>query len=452
MMVEMTNEDLKEFYKLVFPEHSLEDIGNFLNTKLDQLGVDEFTAENNRIGSQIEIVKRILDANSNQTELAKKYLDGIDPKNCGSEYAHESSEEDDGFVIKNKVLTLDKTLHGTEVNGKQARMLILAHNKNVKRVNLFNSGFYITLRGPSLSEINIIYNRLSDKINSYGKTFGAIFYLHSDISIKEIIWDFIESLVIDSNLTKWDNTNRLRNNVSLLDYHLIIINIGTLMYKNGYNFVHTCTNVDCDYTETEKIDLGGLQLTDFNKIPLDKLRFIAKAPKVEIDDATDYRKAINNSTEFVIDKFKIYCKVPSIGAHIRSGNQFNQEMLSTIYNAKDEDEINQYLKYNFNRIFNAWIYKIEVMDAEGNVSFRINDNESIALALNELQSTSESSLVDKMNEFIKEATVTHIGYVTKKCPKCGKLPSNAIEETGLVTIDPQNAFFTILVMRLIQNS
>lgn len=451
-MADIKDTDLLEFYKLMFPEHSLDDMAKFLNAKMSELGQDEFITEGNRIGSQLELIKRMVDAHSNQTEFAKMLMDSIDPDHCGDQYTHDPvSDEDTGFTIKNKVLTLDKSLKGTEVSGKQAKMLILAMNRNVKRVPLYNSGFSITMRAPSMAEINIIYNKLSDNINEYGKIFGAVFYLHSDVTIKEIVWEFIESLIIDSNLVKWDNTNRLRNYVSLLDYNYIILNVVTLMFKGGYDFVHVCTNTECDYTETEKIDLSNLQLTNFSKLPLEQLRFISKYTPVKVDDLISYQQAINNYTDFTVDKYRIFARVPSIGNHMKSGAQFNQEMFATIYNAKDEDEINQYLKYNFNRIFSSWIYKIEVLDDDGEVSFKMTDTDSITLALNEIQSIGEGLLIEKMHDFIKQATITHIGYMAKNCPKCGKAPANALE-SGLVTIDPQNAFFTMLVMRLIQTS
>ena len=453
---ETTDDDLKEYYRLLMPEQNMDDIGNALTDENLIHGKDEFLKQIVQVGTYSEIMKRMLDAHTDQTQFLKKALALItNAASVGDEYEYAPQNPDDPtdkpFTLKNRVIKIDKSLGGTEVSGRQAQLLILASNKNVKKIYLYNSGFYITLKGPALVDINNVYNRLSDEMGEYGKMFGAIFYMYSDSKIKSIIWDFILSLVIDSNLNKWDKGNRLRDYVSLLDYQPIILGIGSLMFKNGYEFVHACPVSTCKHTETAVIDLRLMQLTNFSKIQHEQLAFIAKTGGIETDDVRKYRKAINVNPVLDVGSYRIHRRVPSMTDYLTYGEAFNGDMMATIHELNDPKLIDQYLKFNFSRLFEPWITRIEMMNADGTVSFKVLERAAIALVLSEIQNGDDNAMFgEEMNKYIQESMITQIGYLAQPCTKCGAMPSGAVN--GIIPFDAQHSFFTMLVMRLIQAS
>jgi len=447
----------EDYHKLVMPRESYIDISRGLIRRRSELGPDEFDRSFKHLNSYEELTRRMIDALTDNNNIYKEALAKIDPKKTGDEYSYtpdeDADESDKPFTLKNRVMDVTKSLKGAEVTGKHARLLVLASNKNVKKVYLYNSGFYIILRGPDLVEINLIYNRLNEEMNEYGRMFGAVFYIYADFQIKQTCWEFIESLVIDSNLDKWDKGNRLRNAVSFLDYNPIIQSIGSLMFKNGYPFVHVCSGTEekpCNHTMEETIDLSLFQLTDFSKVPQELLAQLSRNTIVKMNKVRAYQKKLNDSKPLTAGQYRIYRKVPTMTDYLAHGEEFNEELTRSIQDIKDEDIVEQYLRYNYSRLFAPWISYVESMSGD-EVSFKIVEKDIISIVLNQIQSSEElDAFRISMNNYIQESMVTHIGYVAQPCESCGKLPSNAVN--GFVPFDAQNSFFTMLVMRLIQAS
>jgi hypothetical protein len=178
---------------------------------------------------------------------------------------------------------------------------------------------------------------------------------------------------------------------------------------------------------------------------------LSKSQDVDPNDVRKYKDLIRKDDEFTIGKYLIHMKVPSVGDYLRYGETFNAEMKSAIQDLNDSQIIEQYLKYNFTKIFMPWIRTISVIDESGSISFKVSDDDSIGLILHEIQKMDDNDkFTEAMNGFIYSNTITHTGYMTKPCSKCGKAQTGSTN--GLIPFDAQNSFFTMLVMRLIQAS
>lgn len=453
---EETTDDLAELYKLAVPEQSIESIGEAMRFEKDLIGDSEFVTQMSKTGTYVELLKRMVDVHTDQTLFITetlKRLVNIDSVGDSYEYKADVEIDDDkSFSLKNSVLRLDKSLNGIEVSGQQSRMLILSANRNVKKIYLYNSGFNIVLRGPSLGEMNLVFNRINDELGEYGKLLGSIFFMYADFKIKDILWEFIQSLVISSNLNKWDKGNRLRDCISLNDYQPILLGISTLMYKHGYDFVHVCTDTACKHTSTELVDLNLLQLTDFSRISHKQLAALSLGKPVDPEAVRKYRAALGFDNSIDIGKYRIHRRVPTMTRYMTDGSSFNDNLAMSIHDITDPKIVDQYLKYNYCRLFESWVSYVEVLDLPSNeVSFKTADKESINLVLTEIQNSDHNDeFVDKMNAFIQETSITNVGYLAPACPACGKAPTGLVN--GFAPFDAQNSFFTMLVMRLIQTS
>ena len=356
---ELSNNDLAELYKLAVPEQDIESIGEAMRFEKDLIGDSEFVGQMAKAGTYVELLKRMVDAHTDQTLFITetlKRLVNIDSIGDSYEYkANSEIEGDQSFALKNSVLRLDKSLKGIEVSGQQSRMLILSANRNVKKLYLYGSGFNIVLRGPSLGEMNLVFNRINDELGEYGKILGSIFFMYSDFKINDILWEFIQSLVISSNLNKWDKGNRLRDCISLTDYQPILLGISTLMYKHGYDFVHVCPDTSCKHTSTELVDLNLLQLTDFSRIPHVQLTTLALGKPVDPDDVRKYQAALKLNNSIDIGKYRIHRRVPTMTRHLTDGGAFNDQLAMSIHDITDPKIVDQYLKYNYCRLFESWV-------------------------------------------------------------------------------------------------
>lgn len=457
-------QELLEFYRHVLPQYTLEEIVRALETEKSELGQEEFDRQVGTYGTQAELLVRMLDSHTDQSLFLKGALNKISSsENVGTMWDHqpvgEADENDKPFTLKNQISSVTKSLKGAEVSGREARLLILANNSNIKRIHLYNSGFNVVLRGPSLVELNLVYNRINDAIGEYGRILGAIFFMYSDFKIKSILWDFIESLVIDSNLDKYNKGNRLRDCVTLHDYSTILLNITSLMYKTGFPFTHVCTNTDCKHKVEETVDLSLLQLNDYGKIPHEKLAFLARAKPVKPGDLRSYVKSLDEhwENEFELSKavdvgnYRIHRRVPSMTHYMTHGEEFNDELAMQIHDITDENTVNQYLRYNYARLFEPWISYVEVLDEDGGVSFKIVEREAITLILTQIQNSDHrEKFAEKMNDYTQRSMITNTGYLTTPCPKCGQEPDNA--DNGYVVFDVQNSFFNIAIRALIERS
>lgn len=448
-----TEETRKYYQTIVPPEQSIEDLAIALDLLETEMGAPAFLQDIQTTGTYTEMIKRMFDNHTDQVILMSKILKAIaDPSKLGSAYerrANPDDPNDKGMLLKNRTLVA-QSLGGAEVSGRDARMLVLAANKNVKKIILYNSGFNITIRAPSLSELNNLFNMLNANMNSYGRLMGTVFYLYSDLKIKEHIWTFIESLVIASNLNKWEKGNRLRDAVTIHDYSLILLHVTALIHKNGFNFTHICTETDCRHEVSALIDLNLLQLTDFSKIPLALLETLAKADKVDPGDLKAYRKALFSTEPISIGNYRLYPRVPSMSDYIVNGNIFNETLSMSVADLTNAKDVDRYLQFNFNRIYESWILSVDILDEEGKVSFKTADRDAITAVLEHIYDSQEQrdEFVEKIIQFIQDTTITLIGYAAAPCDSCGKMPTAAIN--GYIPIDVQSSFFIMLVMRLIQ--
>ncbi len=463
-------DEAEEFKKFVLPTSSPAEIEESMLVERTELGDEDFAKAFGEVGSYTELLNRMLTAHTDQTEFIKESLRFIDAKTSGKAWKSEEDGEDP-IVLHNKVISVSGDAKGKEVTGKKASYFILAKGKNVKKVPLYNSGFYIVIRSPTLSELSILYNQIHEETETYGKMFGAIFYMFSDLIIRSTIWDFIEELVLDSNLPKFNKGNRLKRYTSFLDYNPILLQIGSLMYKHGYPFFKVCTGViekppvkegdetikeECKQVDEDKIDLDQLQLTDYSKIPTELLKIFTKKGEVTTTEIKAYQKAItkhvvSNDELFTrpIDGYNIHLKIPTMSDYFEHGERFNEELLESMQDSRENVFINQFIRHNYSRIFQPWVSFIESVDDDGKVLFKNSEPENIALVLSQIQNGNNLEVFrTNMNLFIQKSIITHIGYLDVPCPKCKAMSSNAID--GFIPFDAQTHFFTMLVMRLIQ--
>jgi len=441
----LSAEEMKTLNKIITVGDKLEDVITVLNGEHEKLGQVNFMKELNKIDSYVDLIKRKIGSYTDQTEFFRDALKKADVSKFSDRYIEDSK----GIRLVNSVLSI-KDSEEKDVSGKKAKLMIMASNKNIKKVILYGSGFYIVLRSPVMGELNNLYNALNDASVGYGSQFGAIFYLFADLVITDILWRFVEELIIDSNLERWDKGRRVSQCISLNDKNHVLLSIASLMFKSGYDFVHVCNNPLCKEKTEEKIDLALMQQTDFSKLTETHIEILTKTGKITDADLERYRAAFVNGEDSTVGTLRFKRRVPTILDFINHGKKFNSDLINYVSDLDDENLTSAYIRCNYNRLFAPWLSTVETIKEDGSVGFRTTSEEAILVALNELQDDNEESinLKNQLEDFMSGSIVTHTGYKVGACTKCGHEPTNT--KDGFVPFDVQGCFFTVLVMKLIQ--
>lgn len=340
--------------------------------------------------------------------------------------------------------------NGKIVSGKEATMLLLAKERNVRRIYLYNSGFDITLKGPSLDELNIYYNKTSSEVQEYGREYGAHFYMFSDLIIKKASIELFMKLVTNASVKNWRKGQTLAKAIKISDYDTILWAIGSLMFKAGFPFQFACTNPDhtCSYTEELKIDLKKIRYNNYSIIPKECLTFLGENKVRTLDELAHYNEMLGLSkTVKLHGAWSGITKVPSIHDFLTYGALFNASLLENVQ-IEDRSSIHRYLQFNYYKILAPWMSEVRYHNEDGSLNFRIQDMASIIEVLDTSQ-LEDTTFGKEMEEFIKSSCISHICIPFTKCPACGHVPSYSIG--GYLPFDVQQNFFIQSVMRLAQS-
>lgn len=448
-MNETNINDVIEFHKGIIPLGSDYNITKALEKRFEELGEENFTKEIEELGTISNMLQSSSIENTSNTNFTSRALSKIkDPTLVGDEFNYSDKEnEENNYTLKNRTLDIaNKDIRKQTTDKDIINYFILAKRSNIRSILLYNSGFKIVIKNPRLSDLNTLYNQLGIKFDKYGRLLGALFYVYSDIVIKNTLWDFIESLVIGSNLINWNKDNNLKKHVSIQDYQLILLSIQSLIYKEGYIFKSICPH--CNHIEEDTIDLNLLQQTDFGRIPIEARKFLAIDQTVTPEDLVKYKQLINKDRSFQIKDYKFYLEDPSMYDFLEYGTTYNKLMSMSISDMDDEKFIEEYVTYNTCSIFKPWIVKIEFLGENNEVLLETSNSDNIITVLNDIQDDNEfnNEFSEKMEDFIQNNNLTIIGYLGSNCI-CGKSPDNMIN--GIIPIDVQSNFFSMLVTRLI---
>ncbi len=445
------DENDKTEFRGVLPTANAESLAGAISSEEAQYKTaEEFKAAMNDDHSYCYYLGRLYTLLTEQADLVSEALQYLNTDTAGNSFTKNiDAESGDAINLANKPINITNTDKSVEVSGRQAQYMVLAKGRNIRRFNLYNSGIFVVLRAPSLGEVNLVFNQLNEDVDKYGKIFGAAFYMYHDYYIKLILWDFIYSLVLDSNLKKWNKGNRLQKAVSFLDFNLLVLFVGSLMFNRGYPMTHVCTNPKCKHMESIKVDLDELQLTDFSKIPDEFIGLFNQGNEVSLKDTEKYQAVLSkaNDSDEVIANYRITRNIPSMFQYLQFGEKFNEQLMMSIGDIKDELQLKSYFVYNYSKLYQVWISSVTYCE-NGEDVFTTSDSSVFGTVLDSIQ---ESENVNDfrlaMNKYIEESMVTHIAYLASPCVKCQEEPANAVK--GLIPFDAQHHFFDQLVMKLV---
>ncbi len=370
----------------------------------------------------------------------------------------------DGKVILGPNVIGNMPGAGETVSGVSGIVEMLSTRKGkIRRVPLYNSGFYIDIRAPSPDELNILINRCQLDTNEYGRSYGAHFYLYFDLILKEHFITMIMNMVVNASHKDFKTPGVLMQSIKLQDFNALITSVAALMYPDGYDdFKHICTRPHtqdhpngCDHVETVKIDLTKMIKTNFQALNPNAVQHMVKARNlgtpVTTDEIKAYQIALGYDGQTVIyDTWRFTLTTPSLSDYMEAGALFNQDILNEVQ-ADNTQGIYNSIAFREMRPFIPWIARVDALNDDGTVSKTTLDKTVISFILDQtmLDPKYREGLRSKLLDYINKTQLTHICYPVFACPACGYEPHT---KTGFFTVDPQNSFFTLAFQRLMQNS
>lgn len=434
-----------------FLEENLENIAELVARRFKGYSDDEVTELVSDAGSWESILYYMYesgDSTKDMLDYIKKHNLVNDPK-----FTH-WLKNDNNKVTAGIVKVVDAPSSTKTFNGKAALRKTMRNGQDIFRHTLFNSGFTVEIRPPTLGEYNSYFLKNKEADTSYGYQFGGNLMLFQDIYLKEIFLDFVHNLIITSNLPGYDNYNTFLENLSILDFDALCLAAAKAIYPKEFTFSHICTRgYDddgklCDHIEKLDINISHLAKTVFSRFTNPQLEYLNKIRKdspITQEEYETYRKSVNLPKIIRIGNIELKLKVPSTKEYLDSGDSFIEDIRKFMKNdVAPAETLMNYIGSHQCRQLICWIdtmyvYKDSMCKEE---DFSTNDKDAIKFKLDN-DILVHDDLISELNiqlaDYISDTKYTFACYPIFACSKCGYIPENT---SGFFGVDALATFFT----------
>lgn len=362
-----------------------------------------------------------------------------------------------------------KAISNENLKGERAVIRMITHLGlgTLFQVPLWHSGFWITFKPPTESEILEI-NRLlvSDKIqfgrDSYGLAFSNVTAYTTDRLV-----GFALAHVYDLTTKSEDiNIDNVRQHISSQDIPSLIWGFICTMYPRGFKYRRACVADPsaCNFILEETLNVmklqwsNGVALTEWQKTHMSA----RQSKQKDLTSVVRYKEELTRiqHTKIDINKDKpnaisITIKTPSVSDYINAGHRWIGDIVSTVNSAlaadtKDNERNSLVVSYGQASAMRQYSHWIESIEYESNT---INDLETIEKLLDTLSSDDEvrKSFTDAVIDYINKSTIAVIGIPVFDCPQCGKLNNGPLKlpaYKNIIPLDVMQVFFSLLTQRL----
>ena len=340
------------------------------------------------------------------------------------------------------------------LSGDAALATVVARTKGVFRIPLYNSGFWLSIKPPTVSELDAFVREVDNDFKEFGRILGAHYHLIFNIYIKKKLVDLIFNNLIGSNFDNFKNKQALLDVISLNDYDTLAWALCTMMYIDGINIGVYCTNIDCGYVDkSQYIDLSKCNFLNHDVFNADAVKwmlsgFTEKTPK-NYKDLEHYRINILKGTKTIkdIDGTNVYTlEVPTMRRYLEIGEELLDNIIESVHGERDTStqRLSTEISYNVYKMLTPWISKMTMLE-NGVTQFITSDSNAIMESL-DIGYGEDNNIYAEVESFLKDSRVCYFGITSLKCPKCGKIPNLA--KDNMFVFDMEHLFFGLSYLRL----
>lgn len=345
-----------------------------------------------------------------------------------------------------------------ELKSADARIMVNAFSPGgIRRVYLWNSGFYVSLKALPICDINNLIREFDDTIYEYGRAYGEYYYAFADLQLKEYIVDkLLPKALVGSSYKYWKDRDKMFKALSAQDLPTICWALGAMQYPRGVKIRYHCDK--CGHVHDETVDIMKLRANNTELINDNMIEIMGRTGWVDDERVAEYREACD--FERVIEfkaadpslstTWKVTMKQADMFSFLDTGATFNAELVTHV-RPKEYGAVVDYLRFNGLFRYIPWIKCIEIFDGTGRcvvVNNIVGDKEfenSIRDALDELGQNCIG--VEKaFRDYINDTKITHTVFYFPQCVSCGHPTANG--NNGYIPYDPISSFFTLALMKI----
>lgn len=396
---------------------------------------DYISGEGNRFNN------RVLRGVEHPEHLTSRYKDTI---GSGTVRARKPRYDQNGNIVE-------------LVTGEDAIRTMSFLSGGGRRVDLPNSGFYITVRNLTLRELNNYYNFVTSEYGEYGHRFGHFFFGYHDVLIKRnIINELLPVVISGSNYQGWKSKNKLLSAISLQDYDVILWAMGVLLYPEGYKITFRCPH--CHSNIEELCDLSKLYLLNADRINDNMVTYYREhARSVTDEDLVTYREISNFKREIRCtvgeNEWIFEMRQATLANYLDAAEDFNTHLKTELGN-DFKDKVDEYMIFNRIRIYLPWIASVTCeYDGIGKDGkpIRLRRTATEPAAISRVLDNLRASSLSLERDFINYIADTKIAYIAFNMPECPRCKHKISEETnGFIPFNAEQSFF-ILTFKYLTN-
>ena len=335
--------------------------------------------------------------------------------------------------------SLNRLENGAIIAEKDSFPMVMALIGGLRKVHFYNSGFWVVVRSPLVSELHTYYTRCQQETRQYGRIFGQLSYLPADIEISRAGFDLFKSCIVDSNLENWKLDDTLERNLSSDDEHTCLWALASLMYPEGAEIEYVCSNDNCHYIDRVTIDLAKIRYFDYSRLGADALKFCHSSEKRTDTDIIRYKEEILQSYKsYPIDhEWTVTIGSPSMKAALEAKSNFIDDLTMSL-NLDDFTDIDSFITARYFKILSPWISQVRYTNPNDGKNIYLNyvlDKVVDALQLR------YNNLPELVINHMKKSKISYFCYSYNTCPSCGAVPPSEIK--GMIPCDMQQSFFTL---------
>lgn len=355
-----------------------------------------------------------------------------------------SSVDLDGETYRDKKTSqsqLNRFENGSIVASNDSFPLAMALLGGIRKVHFYNSGFWVVVRPPLISELHTYYTRCDQSSAMYGKLFGQLAYLPADVEIVRAGLDLFKSCVVTSNLENCKVDNTLERCLSSQDEDTYLWAMASLMFPEGATAEYVCANDNCHYIDRATIDISQMRFFDYTRLGVEAIKYCHSSEKRTETDIANYKDNILKTTKaFPLDtEWSVHIADPSMFDKLESKSMFVDDMRNVL-ELDAFGDIDDYIKARYYKILAPWINKISFTRSSDGKKVFFEDRDAVNRITEALQ-LRISSLPQAVTDHIKNTKISYYCYSYNACPKCNKVPETEIN--GLIPCDMQQSFFSL---------
>lgn len=338
-----------------------------------------------------------------------------------------------------------------KLTGATARAAVVSRLKGMYRVQLYNSGFWLDLRPPTLIDIDSWMQSIDTEFKELGRCLGGHAHAVIDVYIKQKFFEILPHIVQRSNFEEYNDANKLVANISFHDYDTLLWAMCCMIFKDGIGAGIYCTNPDCRYVdEHQYVDLRNICFLNteiFNGKAMEWMTKGAHAGSKLLteDDLKQYREEIlgfKKTLTYDEGQTVYELKVPTIKEFIEESLSLVSKMERLLNGNHDisTDLASNQLTFHLYKMLTPWVRTLSLYDEHGNLQYQIPDREAIYDSL-DVDHLENSTIYEDAGDFIRDTKISFYSATTLKCPKCGKVAD--MKHDNMFPLDMQYLFFCL---------